>query len=536
MAYGFGTTKGTTTTDIITNSAQPSNGQCSYFISFAHNAAGSVAGRLYDANSSPNNEILYWDEANSRITLSRTYSGGVGTWSTPIPSSPANWHTFGYTKNFADTNTPVMYLDGLSSTVTTLAAPSGTVMSVTGTYGIGNLQGPLNRVFDGSICRFYKWTTILTASEFARLDSGVDPTTIQPASLVIAMLMSSNATDSKGNTTSVTGALVVTDPIPKLPVGIGAYAWNGITSTIEGAALQVNANIGAYGWFGVNCTVTNHCHYDIVNSTDLLTGQNIRIVVPNSTSPNPYNAAVPTKAVLFIHGSGGNETDLTNLTKSIVPVVNALVDAGYIVANSYAHGDAWGNAQSIDDYAALEHWLRLNYNIKGVAIWSGSMGGLAGLSIAAQGKFPIVGWLGTYPVCNLADVYAGAFTSIINTAYGITGVGIYTYANQTYGYDPALKTAKAYKNIPMRFYASSGDTVVAKAANTDVLQAIVSGSRKEAEIVVCSGEHGDHSHIQPTDYLAFFDRCFSNAVNGEPNFVNSSGLFLEVAPGINIGI
>jgi hypothetical protein len=73
----------------------------------------------------------------------------------------------------------------------------------------------------------------------------------------------------------------------------------------------------------------------------------------------------------------------------------------------------------------------------------------------------------------------------------------------TNGNDPALKWGAAFRLVPMRFYASPGDTVVPKAGHTDVLAALVATSARESAVVVCTGNHGDPSHFQPSDYLAF---------------------------------
>lgn len=254
---------------------------------------------------------------------------------------------------------------------------------------------------------------------------------------------------------------------------------------------------------------SNPYKYNLVDSTDTYTGQQIRILTPNINAANPYNSANPTPVILYAHGASEDHTSITtDGMKSAT--INALMDAGYIVASTNAHGNNWGNQSSVDDFNALAKYVRSNYNVKGMAMWSQSMGGLTGLQVVTQGNVDLVGWLGTYPVCNLANLYSlGTYVSQINTAYGITGSGLLTYANQTNGHDPVLKSAKAYKDIPMRFYASPSDTVVPKANNADALSAIVANSRSEAVTVVCSGNHGDASHFQPSDYAAFFNRCFS---------------------------
>jgi hypothetical protein len=253
--------------------------------------------------------------------------------------------------------------------------------------------------------------------------------------------------------------------------------------------------------------------YTRIDTADTIGGQAITVLVPSSGSANPYSGAA-TGAILYVHGYGEDET--TMLSGVQLPCTQALLDAGYIVAASHAHGDNFGAQTAVDDMAGLAKYLQDNYNISGFAIWSQSMGGLAGLQAITQNKVPkLRGWLGTYPMCSLAANYGVSgwnFTTQINTAFGITGTGNATYANKTYGHDPSLKPAVAFKHLPMRFYASPSDSLVIKTQHTNVLQAIVAGSCRESDIVVCTGDHGDASHFQPTDYVSFFGRCFGTPV------------------------
>ena len=289
------------------------------------------------------------------------------------------------------------------------------------------------------------------------------------------------------------------------PTGTFTYT----PASVGAKTVSVTNNGGLINPSNITYTATAPALYVTVTATDTITGQNIMLLVPDAGSSHPYNASNPTPVIIYVHGAGETETGLTADSLKFT-CRDALIDAGYILAGSNAHGNNWGNQSSVDDYAALEKYIRANYNVKGVALWGQSMGGLEALSVVAQGKIPLTGALLTYPVCSLANLYGlGVYTGAIDTAYGITGAGIATYANKTYGLDPALKPASAFKDTPLRFYASTVDTVVPKAANTDAMQAIVASTRTEAVIVSCTGDHGDTSHFQPSDYVAFFDRCFA---------------------------
>lgn len=257
--------------------------------------------------------------------------------------------------------------------------------------------------------------------------------------------------------------------------------------------------------------------YTRVDATDYRTGQNIMVLVPNVNSAHPYSSGTPTGVILYAHGAGEDQTAL--LTDSLkVNIVNALLDAGYILAGTNAHGENWGCQAAVDDYAALDEYLRANYNVSNVVIWVQSMGGLAGALALAQNKVKgVVGLVGIYPVFSLSDLYGiGTFTAEINTAYGITGSGIHTYAHQTYGHDPVLLPALASRNVPTFLTSSSGDTVVPKAQNADVYHALIAGSCRENILVATSGDHGDLSNFTTTiatQITAFVGRCLARPVN-----------------------
>jgi hypothetical protein len=261
----------------------------------------------------------------------------------------------------------------------------------------------------------------------------------------------------------------------------------------------------------VSYTTSSASNYTRVNGT--AGGQNIMVLVPNSVSANPYNAANPTKVVMYIHGHSESETALV-LVDQKGTVAQELLDAGYILCASNAHGNSFGNQDALDDYAALDVYMRANYNVLGYGIWGQSMGGLPSLMLIPDGQISdIAGWLGTFPICSLAASYNGTggvnFQADIDAAFGITGETPNTYAEKTDGYDPNALSAVSFGTVPMRSYASYGDTTVHRAQNADAFQTKVLSSRTEAAVVACTGNHGDVSHFQGADYIQFFDRAFA---------------------------
>ena len=256
--------------------------------------------------------------------------------------------------------------------------------------------------------------------------------------------------------------------------------------------------------------------YDRVNTTGLVTGRDVMILVPNANSAKPYNAAVPTPFLMYHHGS--SETYSSLLDDALkTTTVDALLDAGYICAGISAGATNWGNQDACDAYEDLYNTVKASYNISHVLFLSQSMGGMTGLVCLAQQNVPyVIAWAGIYPACNLTKIYASSpFTGDINTAYSCNSIPSCAIAYA--GHDPCLFTYDAYRSVSMRFYASEGDTSVIKADNTDVFQAIVAGTRPESDIVVCTGNHGDVSHFQPADLVAFYERNIGYQIRSEGN-------------------
>lgn len=227
----------------------------------------------------------------------------------------------------------------------------------------------------------------------------------------------------------------------------------------------------------------------------------------------PPTTGKPTTAtglVIYHHGAG--ETVVHVVTNPLTDAsITAIRAAGYMVASSTAHGDNCGNAASLADYVELYRYCADVWKINRVMCIGQSMGSLPALSAVASKTIPIKGYLGIYPVCSLLYFYestysSGAFPTMIKSAYGIAGDGS-DYAAKTTGYDPMLVTASKYAGVRMRFYASASDLVVGKSENSDAMATLVTGYATEFEVIACSGNHGDPSHFQPTDYVDFLNRC-----------------------------
>lgn len=113
---------------------------------------------------------------------------------------------------------------------------------------------------------------------------------------------------------------------------------------------------------------------------------------------NPSGPRQP--LVVLLHGAGGSR--LTLVGERVLPFAQELVDRGYLVASSDAHGTVWGTDSSRRDYRQLYRWVAERYDVGPVVLVSESMGGVAGLQMVAADAVPrIAGWIGVSPVTDL---------------------------------------------------------------------------------------------------------------------------------------
>lgn len=88
-------------------------------------------------------------------------------------------------------------------------------------------------------------------------------------------------------------------------------------------------------------------------------------------------------AVVLAHGYQGDERLLAGRAAALA---ERLHREGWVVAATLAHGNAWGDEESVRDYEALVERLRTGYGVTRVAVIGVSMGALPGLELVARGR------------------------------------------------------------------------------------------------------------------------------------------------------
>ncbi len=231
--------------------------------------------------------------------------------------------------------------------------------------------------------------------------------------------------------------------------------------------------------------------------------------------PTGYSSGVGAYAIAWHHGAGGSAADLATNDADSVAWWQPLINAGLIMFASDAAGNNWGNTAGLTAYAAHLTRLRSTYNILGIVILAGSMGGFSSLLCAINGTYSdLLGMYLVYPGCSLANIWNNGFgqspdlSGSIASAYGISNGS--QYAANTSGHDPLLYAASSFPRVPYRFIHSYSDVTIPRVENTDALQTLLrtrSPGVSESDTVTSTGVHGDASNLVPADLLAFVRRC-----------------------------
>jgi Serine aminopeptidase, S33 len=161
------------------------------------------------------------------------------------------------------------------------------------------------------------------------------------------------------------------------------------------AAVLLTAALGAYaGWetFSARFRPYSGIEVDVVREPVIAGQQGLLL-------GNPEDVKQP--LVMFLHGAGADHR--APVSERAEAFTQEMVDRGYLVAASDAHGTVWGTEESQHDYRRLYRWVDARYEIGPVLLLSQSMGGVPGLHLLADEAIPhVVGWVGVSPVTDLA--------------------------------------------------------------------------------------------------------------------------------------
>jgi len=199
-------------------------------------------------------------------------------------------------------------------------------------------------------------------------------------------------------------------------------------------------------------------------------GQSALILQPHA----PAN-----RMVLFCHGHGATAEVL--LAPKLRRFTASLLRAGWLIASSDAHGNAWGSEACRDAYTRLHEYVAAQHNVSGTVLVGSSMGAIPALHLVAERRIPdLLGWVGVCPVVDLARA-AGRpplADAIRREVPSVAAV------------DPANIPSDRL-NVPLTMVAASRDTVVEPAT----LRAFA--TRTSARLVMKRGPHTGRACFDP---------------------------------------
>jgi hypothetical protein len=213
MARGFGAALGAAGTDNVDSALVTQATSRTYSILVYRDDTTSdmrIAGKELSNGLSPD-EVLF--QVSSTYRFFRNWSTTDGQWSIAQPAQDTWSHFLVTYDSGSTTNDPVMYLDGVSQTVTQIANPAGTIVNSAARWMLGNHRPDtsLGIHWRGMLAEFAIWNRILSASEIAALGNGFSPLFF-PASLVEYVPMLRDNVSRKLSAPTITGTAVQPHP------------------------------------------------------------------------------------------------------------------------------------------------------------------------------------------------------------------------------------------------------------------------------------------------------------------------------------
>lgn len=172
MAYDF---DGGASADKITTNLTAHSTQRSISLWVYRDAAADNLDRLWDKRTAGAQvEIMFFSVPGaSNYQFEKAWSGDDGVWFMAAPTAD-EWHNIIVTYDYSSTsNAPVMYVDGVSQSVTTTTGPTGTVDTNTDAYVLGNRGNDNSRGFNGKLGEWAVWNKILSTDEITGLGKGM---------------------------------------------------------------------------------------------------------------------------------------------------------------------------------------------------------------------------------------------------------------------------------------------------------------------------------------------------------------------------
>lgn len=216
MAYGFGSTLGTGTTDRIQTGVSVGWPTLATLLvaAYRNGAGGANVGTIMQHAGA----VHYFrnNESLSAMQFNVVFTGGGqnNTWTFARPAT-GGWHRFAITYDANSvSNDPTAYLDGSSQTVTNIARASVNLNTTSGTLGLGNRASDNAVVWDGMVGPFALYNRILSAGELDAWADGASPEEF-PRGLIVYQPLVRGVT-SPIHAAATTNGTPVVQPHPRI--------------------------------------------------------------------------------------------------------------------------------------------------------------------------------------------------------------------------------------------------------------------------------------------------------------------------------
>lgn len=249
MAVGFGSTRGSATTDRIAGLTTTLSTFSFFCWANRNGDGGGGFGRIFDKSS------LFFGQNGTAATVYALGNAGGTAFTFTRPSANV-WSSVGITWDLSSgSNDPTVFLDGSKLTVGSgLTQVGSNPPSWNGTSSsqiiYGNRSGA-DRVWDGDLAEPAWWDVALTDDEFYALADRARPSMVRPGSILTYLpMLRNNGQDAFGDARTVTGTANQAHPPMRYPGRVHvvkASAGGGGGSTILPQMVQQ----GLYAGYGM---------------------------------------------------------------------------------------------------------------------------------------------------------------------------------------------------------------------------------------------------------------------------------------------
>jgi pimeloyl-ACP methyl ester carboxylesterase len=233
----------------------------------------------------------------------------------------------------------------------------------------------------------------------------------------------------------------------------------------------------------LSCSVVGCTHHDADYSLTL-----DDVAVGGSGTAGLSVAGQPVTGIaVYFHGADQSARFIRDSEKHR-NVFDPLLRAGLAVVAADAHGNAFGNPESREDYRRLIASARARYGIVPLFFVAESMGALAALALMSEDtQHDVKGMVGISPLMGLPpDIRSVGF---------IEGPWHREVPDSA---DPLTWSPEVFAGRSFRLYASQDDTVIPANASAAAFASRF-GSVAAVEIVACTGGHAASACYQGSD-------------------------------------